>query len=175
MPASVLIAYATRGGSTCEVAQTLGAAFQEADMSSQILSVEQVRSIPTGTILVLGAPLYMGRFPKEFYRFLHAHHADLAASQCWCFVLGPTRTEPADFAAAKQQALRQFARFGWFHPVEIQVFGGRWNVATLSFPFSLARYLPMNPLGKIPPSDIRDWPAIRAWAQGIAGQIGTAA
>jgi menaquinone-dependent protoporphyrinogen oxidase len=175
MSPSVLIAYATRGGSTREVAQALGTVLREAGMKPQVLSVDEVHSIPAGAIVILGAPLYMGRFPKEFYRFLKAHHAALATSQCWCFVLGPTRAEVSDFAAAKQQALRQFARFGWFQPVELQIFGGRWDAMHLSFPFSLVRYLPMNPLAKIPPSDMRDWPAIRAWAEGIAGQISTAA
>lgn len=175
MSSPVLIAYATRGGSTREVAQALGVAFQQAGMSPETLSVDQVRSIPSGAIVVLGAPLYVGRFPKEFYRFLKAHHAALANVQCWCFVLGPTRVDAADFAAARQQALRQLGRFGWFHPVELEIFGGRWDAESLSFPFSLARYLPMNPLSKIPPSDIRDWPAIRAWAEEIAGQIGSAA
>lgn len=175
MPASVLIAYATRSGSTGEVAQAIGATFHEAGLESDILPVSHVKSLAGKSIVILGAPLYMGRFPKEFYRFLGAHRAALGASRCWCFVLGPTRAEPTDFEAARKQATRQLLRYGWFHPVDVHIFGGRWDVQGVPFPFSLALHLPGNPLAKIPMSDIRDWSAIHDSTMGIACQIAPAA
>jgi len=175
MAASVLIAYATRGGSTAEVAQAIGATFHEVGLASEILSVGEVKSLAGKTTVILGAPLYVGRFPKEFYRFLAAHRAVLGSTRCWCFVLGPTRSEPADFEAARNQASKQLLRYGWFHPVDVHIFGGRWNAQGLPFPFSLALHLPGNPLAKVPMSDIRDWSAIHDWTMGVACQIAPAA
>ena len=175
MSAAVLIAYATRGGSTAEIAQAMGAALHEAGLEPEILPVDEVRSIQGKKAVILGAPLYAGRFPGQFYKFLTENRAPLGASQCWCFVVGPTRNQAEDFEGARKQARKQLLRYGWFHPVEVHIFGGRWNLQSVPFPFSLALHLPGNPLGKIPSSDIRDWAAIHEWAMGIACQIAPAA
>ena len=175
MAASVLIAYATRSGSTAEIAQAIGAALHEAGLESEILRVGEVQSLAGKPIVILGAPLYIGRFPKEFYKFLVTNRAALAASRCWCFVVGPTRNEPHDFEGARKQAQKQLLRYGWFHPIDVHIFGGRWQVQRLPFPFSLAIHLPGNPLGKIPATDIRDWSAIHDWTMGVACQIAHAA
>jgi|SRR5579863_3663696 len=175
MPPSVLIAYATRSGSTGEVAQAIGAAFHEAGLESDILPVSHVKSFEGKSTVILGTPLYIGHFPKDFYRFLAAHRHALGALRCWCYVLGPTRNEPADFEAARKQATRQLLRYGWFHPIDVHIFGGRWSVQGAPFPFSLMLHLPGNPLSKIPMSDVRDWSAIHDWTMGIACQIAPAA
>lgn len=175
MTGSVLIAYATRSGSTAEVAEAIGAALHETGLAPDVVSVDHHGFITGTRTVILGAPLYMGHFPREFTNFLIDNRVALAASRCWCFILGPTKNEPVDFEAAKKQARKQLLRYGWFHPVDVHIFGGRWDPKGLRFPFSLALHLPGNPLAKIPPSDIRDWSAIHDWALGIACQIGPAA
>jgi len=175
MLSSVLIAYATRGGSTAEVAQALGAAMDDARVPAEVLPVQQVNTVTGREAVILGTPLYMGRFPKEFYRFLQRHHDALLGVRPWMFVLGPTRNRPQDFAAARRQAERQMGHYPWLYPKEVQVFGGRFSMETLPFPFSLLGKLPGNPMKKIPGEDIRDWTAIRDWGVALARQIRPAA
>jgi len=175
MPPSILVAYSTQSGSTAEVAGAIAESFRELGLKTDLLPVSQVRSPSGWTAILLGVPLYVGRFPKEFRRFLALQRDALAPLPTWCFVLGPTRTEPADFVAARKQAEKQLARFPWFHPVELRIFGGRWDATHLPFPFTLVRFLPANPLNRIPASDIRDWQEIRAWGQGIARKFVPAA
>ena len=76
-----------------------------------------------------------------------------------------------DFDAARNQATKQLGRYPWLRPVDLHVFGGKWNMNTLPFPFSLIGRLP----AKIPAEDIRDWAAIKEWATEIARQIKPAA
>jgi menaquinone-dependent protoporphyrinogen oxidase len=175
MLSSVLIAYATRGGSTAEVAQTMAAAMQEAGVPTEVLPVSQVNSLAGREALILGAPLYMGHFPKEFHQFLRLHREVLHGARPWLFVLGPTRNQPKDFEGALSQAEKQLSRYPWLHPADLHIFGGRWNPQNVPFPFSLMLRLPGNPLGKIPAEDIRDWAAIREWSLGIARRIKPAA
>ena len=175
MPASVFVVYATRSGSTGEVAQAIGASVRKSGLAAGVAHVSQVDSVPRMTEVILGAPLYMGQFPKEFHRFLARHRGALEILKPWCFVLGPTRTNPRDFEAARHQAVKQLARYMWFCPADVHVFGGRWDPKTLPFPFSLIRRLPGHPLEKIPAADVRDWAEIDEWAAGIARQIKTAA
>lgn len=171
MSNSVLVAYATRGGSTTEVAQAIAAALEEAGVKAEVLPVSEVDSLAGKTALILGAPLYIGSFPKEFHQFVRRHRAALEAARPWCFVLGPTRREMKDFDAARNQATKQLGRYPWLRPVDLHVFGGKWNMNTLPFPFSLIGRLP----AKLPAEDIRDWAAIKEWATEIARQIKPAA
>lgn len=175
MLSSVLIAFATRSGATAEVAEAIAAAMQEAGVSAEIQAASQVNSLTGREAVILGAPLYVGRFPKEFRHFLRLHRDALSIMRPWFFVLGPTRNNPKDFEAAQNQAENQLAQFPHLHPADLHVFGGRWSTAGLPFPFSLLRRLPGNPLNKVPQEDIRDWGAIRQWATGIARQIRHAA
>jgi menaquinone-dependent protoporphyrinogen oxidase len=175
MLSSVLIAFATRSGTTAEVAEAIAAAMQEAGVRAEIQAVSQVNSLSGREAVILGAPLYVGRFPKDFRHFLRLHGDALATMRPWFFVLGPTRNEPKDFEGARKQAERQLAAYPRLHPADLHVFGGRWSTASLPFPFSLMRRLPGNPMSKIPAQDIRDWAAIREWAMGIAKQIRPAA
>ena len=175
MSSPILVAYATRSGSTAEVAESIASALRQAGLKADLAPVGQVESLQGTTALILGAPLYMGKFPKDFHRFLALHRAALALLRPWCFVLGPTRTEPADFEAARKQAVRELERYPRLQLADLQIFGGRWDVKLLPFPFSLALRLPFNPLAKVPGSDIRDWNAIHDWSLAIAGQIKSAA
>lgn len=175
MPASILIAYATRGRSTAEVASAMGAAMADAGLDAKVLPVNEVESLAGYSAVVLGAPLYCGRFPREFHKFLARHRESLTEMHPWCFVLGPTRTEPADFEAAHMQAEKQLSRHGWLQIPELKIFGGRWDVSHLTFPFSLIKCLPASLLRRIPSADVRDWMAIRAWALEIGRRVKPAA
>jgi menaquinone-dependent protoporphyrinogen oxidase len=174
MAARVLVAYSTRSGSTGEVAEAIGASIREIGFVTDVMPVQQVVSL-AGRAVILGAPLYFGRLPKEFHQFVCLHRETLEKLLPWCFVLGPTRNEPADFEAARKQATKQFSRYQWFVPADVHVFGGRWDVTSFPFPFSIVRHIPGNPVAKIPASDVRDWAEIQEWAIGIARKIKSAA
>ena len=171
----LLIAYVTRGGSTAEVAEALGVSLREAGILVQVEPMNQVESLLGWKALIVGAPLYMGGFPGDLYKFFQRHRETLDVLHPWCFVLGPTRNNPKDFESARDQAEKQFKKYPWFTPAELRIFGGKWDPMTMPFPFSLLLKLPANPMRKIPASDIRDWAAIREWGQGIARQVKSAA
>ena len=175
MPITVLVAYATRSGSTAEVAKAIGAALRDAGITQQELPMRQLESLQGPGAVILGAPLYIGRFPREFHQFMVRHHHVFAAIHPWCFVLGPARVEAADFEMARKQAEKQLARYRWLHPAELQIFGGKYDVKNLPYPYSLVLRIPFFPVNKIPPSDIRDWAAIKEWGLGIARQVKHAA
>jgi menaquinone-dependent protoporphyrinogen oxidase len=63
----------------------------------------------------------------------------------------------------RAQLDKELAKFPWLNPVTIEIVGGKFDPATLRFPFNL-----IPGLHKMPVSDIRDWDAIRAWANNLA-------
>jgi len=66
----------------------------------------------------------------------------------------------------REQFDKELAKFPWLRPVEVKVFGGKFDPATLRFPFNV-----LPGMKKLPTSDIRDWDAIAAWGRGLAESL----
>lgn len=89
MPASILVAYATRYGSTKEVAEAIGARLRESGLEADVRPVPDVRSVDGYVGVVLGAPLYIGSLLKGTLEFLEQHRAALEQMPVAVFALGP--------------------------------------------------------------------------------------
>ena len=175
MSSSILVAYATRGGSTGEVAVAVAAALREAGNQVQLARAQDLKEIGACDEVVLGAPLYMGRIPREMHRFLAANRAALLARRSWVFILGTVKEVPADFEAARRQAEKQLLKYEWLKPAELKIFGGRFDFTSIGFPFSLLRGLPAFKEMRKRAMDIRDWDAIHNWALSVGHRVRPAA
>jgi menaquinone-dependent protoporphyrinogen oxidase len=82
------------------------------------------------------------------------------------FALGPFNDTEKEWTEVRAQLDKEMVQFPWFRPVSIAVFGGKFDPATLRFPFNL-----VPGLKKLPVSDIRDWDAIEAWALELAAKF----
>jgi menaquinone-dependent protoporphyrinogen oxidase len=163
MQHSVLVAYATSYGSTQEVAEAVAAALREAGLTVDCQPASAVRSLDGHGAVVLGAPLYMFRWHKDAKGFLSRQREGLKVRPVAVFALGPFNVDPKEFQDARGQLDKELVNFPWLAPVAIEIFGGKFDPAALRFPYNL-----IPALKKMPVSDIRDWNAIRAWADGIA-------
>lgn len=159
----VLVTYATRSGSTEEVAQEVARTLSERGVQVEIQPVHRVHSLDRYGAVVLGVPLYMSQLHKDARRFLAVHRNALVRMPVSLFVLGPVQQDGKDWNGAQAQLKKELAKFPWFSPVSQQLVGGKFDPAKLGFPFNL-----IPPLRKMPASDIRDWTAIRAWAAAVA-------
>ena len=166
MSASVLVGFATRYGSTREVAETVAAALREGGLAIVCQPMKEVKSLEGYAAVVLGAPLYMFRWHKDALRFLSRHHQALMKRTAAVFALGPFHDDAKEFQDARGQLDKELLKFPWFAPVAIEIFGGKFDPATLRFPYNL-----IPALKQMPPSDVRDWTAISAWANGLAAQL----
>jgi menaquinone-dependent protoporphyrinogen oxidase len=170
MSDSILIAYATRYGSTQEVAEQIAAALRDRGLNVDVRPARQVQTLEGYRAVVLGAPLYIGRWLKDARRFLSRHQQDLASRPVAIFTLGPTRAED-DWQEVRAQLDGELARYPWLTPVAVELFGGSYDPAKLRFPDSLLAALPASPLHEAPASDLRDQEAIRGWASDLAAKL----
>lgn len=163
MEPMVLVAYATRSGSTAELAYTVAEILREQGMKADVLPASEIRSVLEYQAVVVVAALYIGRLHRDARRFLTQYRRWLKQMPVELFVPGPVQNEEKDFAAARQQLDRQLARFPWLSPVAAHVVGGVWDPARLGFPF---KWIPA--LRRMKATDARDWDAIRAAARDVA-------
>ncbi len=166
MSSSVLVAYATRYGSTQEVAEAVAQTLRERGLAVDIQPMRQVRTLDQYHAVVLGAPLYMFHWHKDALHFLGRHRAALTQRPVAIFALGPFHADEKEFQGSREQLEKELATFPWLTPIAIAIFGGKFDPKKLSFPHNL-----LPALKNMPASDIRDWTAIRAWASDLAAQF----
>ena len=171
MKTKILVAYASKYGSTQEVAETVAATLREGGADVDIQPMRKVRVLTEYSAIVLGAPLYIGRWHKDAQRFLSLHQEALTQRPLALFTLGPTRMDEDEWQGVRTQLDQELAKYPWLKPVAVELVGGRYDPARLRFPDSLLASLPASPLHGMPASDARDWPAIRAWAGNLAARL----
>jgi menaquinone-dependent protoporphyrinogen oxidase len=163
---AILVGYATRTGSTAEVAQAVGAALREKGGEVDVKPLRDVKSLDGYRSVVIGAPLYMFAWHSHAKGFLTRHKTALEGRPVAAFALGPFHDEEKEWTTIRAQLDKELAAFPWLRTVAHEVFGGVFDPAKLRFPMSL-----IPALKKMPPSDIRDWDAIRAWVGELAGKL----
>jgi menaquinone-dependent protoporphyrinogen oxidase len=171
MTTSVLVGYATRYGSTQEVAEVVAAALRASGLEAKVEHLKRVLTLEGYSAVVLGAPLYIGSWPTDAKRFLTEHQAALAQRPLAIFALGPLSVDENEIQGARAQLDKELAKYPALKPVDVALFAGKFDPKTLRFPDNLLTVLPASPLHQRPASDKRDWTAIRAWAANLAAKL----
>jgi len=158
----VLVAYASKMGSTKEIAEVIGVQLAEAGHRVTVLDAEEVGDVTPYDVVVLGSAVYLTRWRPEAVQFLRRHREVLSARDVWLFHSGPCGAKDAARPIPLPPNVRRLAdRIGTHPPV---TFGGRLDPALATG--LMARMMAKGDLV----GDWRDWDAIRAWAAEVAGQ-----
>jgi menaquinone-dependent protoporphyrinogen oxidase len=163
---NVLVAYASKRGSTAEIAEAIAETLRQSGLSVDCIEAGKVSSVESYDAVVLGSAVYIKRWRGDAKHFFRKHDKELSQRPFWVFSSGPVGDpkSEADLSWLEPpKIIEQVVRLGAREHV---VFGGR---------------LPDNPRGPMehamvkntPPEyhDRRDWGEIRAWAAGIASEL----
>jgi menaquinone-dependent protoporphyrinogen oxidase len=164
MEATVLVAYATKYGSTAETARILAESLEREGLRVEVRTVGEVKDLSPYSAVVLAAALYIGRLHKDARHFLAIWREELERVPVALMVPGPVEAQDKQFEQAGLQLDKDLCRIPWFHPVARKVVGGKWDPAKLPFPFKWT-------LRKVPASDARDPNIVSAWAHELAGKL----
>lgn len=153
----ILVAYATKHGSTREVAHAIAATLREDGREVELHEAADAVDVSRYEGVILGGSLYVGRWHPDARRFLHRHGAALGHVTLAVFALGPRTLSEHDVAESRTQLDRSL---NGVDPARVAIFGGVVDPKTFSFP-----------LNRLPASDARDWDAISAWASDVGDLI----
>ena len=153
----IIVAYDTKNGSTAEVADAVALQLRERGYTVDIRLARKVRKLLNVDALVVGAPIYSGRWLNGAHRLLKrvTKLPPETRPRVAIFALGPRQdTGPEDWVRPREQFERALRKHPSIQPVSTALFGGA------------------DPPKKKLHRDIRDWDVIRAWASELAGLFG---
>jgi menaquinone-dependent protoporphyrinogen oxidase len=160
----VLVTFASKHGSTREVAQRIAARLDELGAPTDVRPMSEVEELNGYDGVVIGSSVYFGHWMKEATAFVERIRPMLTGRSIWLFSTGPLRdqgaTNPPEIAGLAAA----------LPIVEHRLFGGAMSKSRLSF---LERTIVKGV--RAPFGDFRDWKEIDAWAATIAQQLKEAA
>ncbi|MDG6997645.1 MAG: flavodoxin domain-containing protein [Nitrososphaerota archaeon] len=172
----VLVAFASKHGSTEGIAEFIGEKLREKGIEVEVIPTDKVRGIGSYDAFVIGSALYLGRWIKEAKQFASKNSAVLSMRPVWLFSSGPTGTnlkdakgndllDPKVSGPKELDELKEDLRFrdhriffGAFDPKDLDFFSRQF--------FKSAAIREATPIG-----DFRDWKEIEAWSAGIAQSL----
>ena len=160
MTKPVLVAYATKRGSTREVADAVAAGLREHGLEADVRPAAEVGTLAPYGAVVLGGALYMGRLHRDARRFLRGHREALEQLPVAVFAMGPMKMDDDDVASARTQLDHALRAVPEVRPASVAIFGGVVDPAKLRFPFN-----------RMPAADARDWDAIHSWAARVVDDV----
>jgi menaquinone-dependent protoporphyrinogen oxidase len=170
----ILVAFATKYGSTRTIAEGIAGRLRSAGHDAQAEQVTIVSDLSEYEAFVVGSAAYIGHWLKEATDFVRQNAATLADRPTWLFSSGPLGTERIDaeghdlVAAAEPReiaALREMILARGHH-----VFFGALDPARLGLRDRAIRALPAG-RALLPEGDFRDVAEIDAWADSISRQL----
>ena len=162
--ARILVAYATKKGSTAEIAQAIGRELQGGGHVVDVMEMGTVTSLEGYKAVIIGAPMYMGKM-IDTVKFVMRLRDGLMKLPVAGFIvsLAPVSKDPVHMANS-QKALH--ASLDPLLPVAETVFAGSLDPKKLSW---FQRW--MTKSVKSPVGDFRDWTAIATWARELPGKL----
>lgn len=163
MSQRILVAYATRAGSTAEVADRIGGILAKRGAVADVKPLGDVGTVENYHAVVIGSAVRAGRVLPEARDFVLANRSALrkvpTALFVVCMTLKDDTPENRKVVDAYLDPLRAEVT-----PVASGLFAGRLDYSRLGFFTRLvAKYMANAPEG-----DYRDWRAIEQWAENIA-------
>ncbi len=159
----LLVTYASKYGSTAEIAEVIGKELRKRNYEVEVKSVEDVDSLVGYDGFVIGSALYAGGWIKNAAEFLRANQKLLAKHPVWLFSSGPTgQGDPNDILDGWTFPEDLGSVVETIKPKEIILFHGNLDLDRLNFAEKMIIKSVKATVG-----DFRDWLVIRGWARAI--------
>lgn len=167
MAKKVLVAYASKYGSTAGIAEKIGEIMAEQGIDVDVSEVNKVAGLRKYDAIVLGSAVYIGKWRKDAVRFVNVFEKELNEKKVWIFSTGPTgKGDPSVLLEGWNMPKNLEPLVKLIAPEDITIFHGSLDIDKLN---GVHRF--MIKKVKAPIGDFRVWEDIRAWAEKIAHEL----
>lgn len=163
----ILIAYASRTGTTAETAEVIRKILEEGGAEVDVLPMQEVNDLYPYRAVIAGSAIRAGRWLPEAVQFVRAHQSTLRHKSFAMFTVCIT-------LAMRNGELYRNAVREWTAPVRAIVsplseglFPGMLDFSKLPFNWETLKLRATVAMGVFPRGDHRDWNAVRAWAESL--------
>ncbi len=161
MKTKILVAYATRAGSTAQIADKISEVLAAQDAAVDVMPLKNGGNLNGYHAVVLGSAVRIGAWLPEAVKFVEKHKLELSQVPTAFFAVHLLNL-------GEDEASRQ-ARLAYLDSVRKLVkpnheafFAGVGDWKRVSFLEGL-----MGKMAKAPEADLRDWEAIQSWAEAL--------
>lgn len=157
----VLVAYATKSGSTAPVAEMIGKSLADKGVTVDVRPIKAINTVEGYQAVIVGSGARIGKWLPEAVEFVKQNQTQLNRVPTAFFTVHLLNV---DDSAASQQGRQLYAaqaRQSVAPKVE-GFFAGKMEYAKLSW---LERWMAQTM--RAPEQDLRDWNKIRGWAEGL--------
>ncbi len=174
---NVLVAFGTKYGSTVKVADAIASEMRNAGHEVDLVDLrERVPSdIGRYDMVVVGSPVFIGKWTKPAQEFLHRNGKALTEKRVAMFVCCSDVLFEEKVEAARKMYLDDVAASCGLEPVAMGMFGGEvdFNKYSMFTRFLLSKVgakeeMENKGVETSKPYDFRDWEQVRGWARGLA-------
>jgi menaquinone-dependent protoporphyrinogen oxidase len=164
MDKKILVAYASKYGSTGGVADAIGKELCNRGAAVDVCMLKNVGDLNPYRGVVVGSAIYRGKWLPEAVDFVERNRGVLGQIAVAYFVVCMTMGQPTEDNRRKVLAYLDpvLKEVPQVKPVEIGTFAGALHYSNLSWPIKVIMKLKGAPEG-----DFRHWDVIRAWATGL--------
>jgi menaquinone-dependent protoporphyrinogen oxidase len=159
-----LVTYASKYGSTQEIARRIAKVLERQGIATTVQAVQDVRSIASYEAVVVGSAVYGGSWLPEANDFVEQFQKELTSKEVWVFSSGPaSHDDPVKVLGGWHSPENLEETLAAIRPRATALFAGKIDAAKLS----KQDYLVSSSL-RGTGGDYRNWSVIEGWAEEIA-------
>ena len=166
MANKILITYASKAGSTSEVADFIGKTLTEKGVTVDVVAINKVNDISEYKAVIIGSAIRAGKVLSESLNFVKKHKLELSkvptAYFVVCMTLKDENEKNINTVSAYLNPLKAEVS-----PIDFGLFAGKMDYSKLDF---ISKFMVKN-IVKVPEGDFRDWDAIKNWTNNFYTKI----
>jgi menaquinone-dependent protoporphyrinogen oxidase len=152
----ILVAYATKAGSTAEVAEFIGKTLREQGADVDVRAAKDVKDVREYRAAVIGSGIYAGKWLPDALGLIERNREAFREMPVAYFMVCATLKDDTE-ENRRKVALYSDSAKALAAPVDVGLFGGKIDYARMNFFF---RFMLKNMM-KAPEGDFRNWEVIR--------------